>query len=169
MFLLRRAGSPPRMRGKPFSLKYPVLSIRITPADAGKTLMRGCKRRLTTDHPRGCGENTPTLARLAGKRGSPPRMRGKLVYPNTRDKHMGITPADAGKTARSCARACGSQDHPRGCGENRQVLSGAGLRRGSPPRMRGKHRTAKGVYNMVGITPADAGKTRNRNLTEKVS
>ena len=50
------------------------------------------------DHPRGCGENR--LMRLNGsnRNGSPPRMRGKLHSPPSRQRISGITPADAGKT-----------------------------------------------------------------------
>ena len=51
------AGSPPRMRGK---LGYCVSvdsAVRITPADAGKTVDRGEYVSSVEDHPRGCGEN----------------------------------------------------------------------------------------------------------------
>ena len=70
-------GSPPRMRGKRVFCPFTLTSIRITPADAGKT-----KRNLNVfqrrqDHPRGCGENRVVVAYRATPMGSPPRMRGK--------------------------------------------------------------------------------------------
>ena len=51
-------------------------------------------------------------------------------------------------------------DHPRGCGENMALMDENGSNGGSPPRMRGKR--GHGVLNLkrLGITPADAGKTR---------
>ena len=50
-------------------------------------------------------------------------------------------------------------DHPRGCGENQQLLHGLLIRLGSPPRMRGKPHTDAAAIRPTGITPADAGKT----------
>ena len=54
-------GSPPRMRGKPNNMIYIFISIRITPADAGKTTLGIIKFVINQDHPRGCGENFPTV------------------------------------------------------------------------------------------------------------
>ena len=66
------------MRGKQQGYSEEDFDRRITPADAGKTLigfMVGCSAE---DHPRGCGENKAPLRGLFGQLGSPPRMRGKL-------------------------------------------------------------------------------------------
>ena len=51
------AGSPPRMRGKPHPARLSRRWYRITPADAGKTLIRIYSLHAVEDHPRGCGEN----------------------------------------------------------------------------------------------------------------
>ena len=59
-------GSPPRMRGKqpPPASRQEI--CRITPAHAGKTaLFRGIRQR-SADHPRACGENTPSASWRAG-------------------------------------------------------------------------------------------------------
>ena len=53
----RKIGSPPRMRGKPYPVSLSVQSARITPADAGKTVMLFSPSAAGKDHPRGCGEN----------------------------------------------------------------------------------------------------------------
>ena len=50
-------GSPPRMRGKHVYWLNPVTRERITPADAGKTVICGSNTKRQKDHPRGCGEN----------------------------------------------------------------------------------------------------------------
>ena len=76
-----------------------------------------------------------------------------------REDHNGITPADAGKTCYAHAVRPPSWDHPRGCGENLQIVAQAALMPGSPPRMRGKHRLATAGLQSTRITPADAGKT----------
>ena len=132
-------GSPPQVRGK---LSIPSLSNddnRITPADAGKTL---------------------TASRLCPKNpGSPPRMRGKPSHIRQARQLRRITPADAGKTSTSSASSTPNTDHPRGCGENKSVLSVSYSKAGSPPRMRGKLLQEVGKHINHGITPADAGKT----------
>ena len=57
----------------------------------------------------------------------------------------GITPAHAGKTASGLPPEECDRDHPRACGENERKLEEEELKRGSPPRMRGKH-FGKGVF-----------------------
>ena len=154
-----RLGSPPRMRGKPALPQARLFLAGITPADAGKTLLGILLGVRARDHPRGCGENPLCCLDPAVFTGSPPRMRGKLGSAGLEGVVLRITPADAGKTARSCARACGSQDHPRGCGENDLFATAAYRMRGSPPRMRGKQNKHFKRARDSRITPADAGKT----------
>ena len=50
-------GSPPRMRGKLTSSGSILLTKRITPAHAGKTLAGIDIEICGSDHPRACGEN----------------------------------------------------------------------------------------------------------------
>ena len=45
------------MRGKPGLNAHNSASIRITPADAGKTYYNSESFASNPDHPRGCGEN----------------------------------------------------------------------------------------------------------------
>ena len=91
---------------------------RITPADAGKTHSNFINLLFLQDHPRGCGENRELGLYIVKKRGSPPRMRGKLVGNTVFVPSLRITPADAGKTTDSEIGTVPAQDHPRGCGEN---------------------------------------------------
>ena len=76
------------MRGKQSVPKHQRRAVRITPADAGKTLSRLAAAPCSADHPRGCGEN---YARSI-----------EITY------NPGITPADAGKTL-----IIGQYDQPR--------------------------------------------------------
>ena len=144
-----------------------VYRLRITPADAGKTVKTHAKNICRWDHPRGCGENLshPILSGILI--GSPPRMRGKLasampIYPADR-----ITPADAGKTTGQKATQWRLEDHPRGCGENTQIPSAQLVQLGSPPRMRGKRSNFSPRCIGLGITPADAGKTPYMYVSKK--
>ena len=132
------AGSPPRMRGK-LSLFSGIVRITgITPADAGKTRFCGGLSARPEDHPRGCGENYPSMFFKSWFVGSPPRMRGKLMPTLYQLSDKGITPADAGKTKIKEHKLTIMWDHPRGCGENAAHKWAYQTVMGSPPRMRGK-------------------------------
>ena len=76
-----RTGSPPRMRGKQNGKHITMWSLRITPADAGKTAEVQAEVTWEEDHPRGCGENRRRERGEGVYLGSPPRMRGKLYRP----------------------------------------------------------------------------------------
>ena len=118
IFLIFFDKSPPRMRGKPSGRRSRSRKIRITPADAGKTMPPLQGESGTRDHPRGCGENDASCASKRSTMGSPPRMRGKHLVGDHIDYLSGITPADAGKTGCGHRARMARWDHPRRCGEN---------------------------------------------------
>ena len=86
-------------------------------------------------------------------------MRGKRGLAAEPATVCGITPADAGKTQPKYSAAACREDHPRGCGENRDAEKNIQTLTGSPPRMRGKRNRETCAEQHAGITPADAGKT----------
>ena len=141
--------------------------LGITPAYAGKTALLSRLASLSGDHPRVCGENTDAIRRLEGLEGSPPRMRGKQISVCGRIASSGITPAYAGKTSLWLLPFCGSGDHPRVCGENSATLSAQLCASGSPPRMRGKRMEDHRPSEILGITPAYAGKTDGMTKSRK--
>ena len=96
-------GSPPRMRGKLHVCGKRQQHLRITPADAGKTLYVFGLNDVGEDHPRGCGENSPFAVATRFLTGSPPRMRGKHLHRRDDVRYTRITPADAGKTGSDSA------------------------------------------------------------------
>ena len=73
-------GSPPRMRGTASVARSKAISRRITPADAGNRYQEGRNPCSGSDHPRGCGEQHMTRLKFAACMGSPPRMRGTVLY-----------------------------------------------------------------------------------------
>ena len=90
-------GSPPRMRGKGTHLQVETQLRGITPAYAGKSACGRCVRLTHGDHPRVCGEKFFRGLPSRSCRGSPPRMRGKVVFQLLPASAAGITPAYAGK------------------------------------------------------------------------
>ena len=136
----RTGGSPPRVRGKPEAEAEAVLKQRITPARAGKTSPWTIGFGAEQDHPRACGENARNSTFTVSHRGSPPRVRGKLLLWFAKLSLVRITPARAGKTRGSKRRTCRCRDHPRACGENAILQQRTWKYAGSPPRVRGKPR-----------------------------
>ena len=139
IFQLLLVGSPPRVRGKRAMKRMDRSGSRITPACAGKTRAKKLLSKTPQDHPRVCGENAIGSSIASGAAGSPPRVRGKRSYCDVRSGVRRITPACAGKTRQDRAQMARREDHPRVCGENRVPESASRPRRGSPPRVRGKH------------------------------
>ena len=89
----------------------------ITPAHAGKSGAPTLATAATGDHPRVCGEKISQTRRNLPLGGSPPRMRGKAVFPARQHRTAGITPACAGKSSLRWAAIQTHGDHPRVCGE----------------------------------------------------
>ena len=101
----RYGGSPPRGRGKAFGRCGPRTPSRITPAWAGKSFGLVIKFLRHGDHPRVGGEKIPDRVVELYSRGSPPRGRGKGVFPCLAVLHSGITPAWAGKRLKRSHRS----------------------------------------------------------------
>ena len=95
--------------------------------------------------------------------GSPPQVRGKRCKSEFVNAYFRITPAGAGKTAARAGAVVFTQDHPRRCGENKNILVCSLNDIGSPPQVRGKRRDSDSVHRATRITPAGAGKTRGCN------
>ena len=60
-----------------------------------------------------------------------------------------------------------TKDHPRRCGENKEVQKISAKCAGSPPQVRGKHEECYEELRAARITPAGAGKTHNRKNSIK--
>ena len=153
-----RPGSPPRMRGKGQVVELGGPGVRITPAYAGKSAQKWSIMAKKRDHPRVCGEKGHALGRPLPLRGSPPRMRGKVLVAVDAGRTFGITPAYAGKSVHVPGIGVFFRDHPRVCGEKFIFNEYLHIFQGSPPRMRGKVRSGGRASEPYGITPAYAGK-----------
>ena len=110
-------GSPPRMRGKALEVSTWLVLPRITPAYAGKSGASVGRLAVVRDHPRVCGEKCHPQRKRSPSRGSPPRMRGKVLPRLLSLACIGITPAYAGKRPPAERPSAAARDHPRVCGE----------------------------------------------------
>ena len=86
------------MRGKGLLSWRLRCRLRITPAYAGKRRDDIKNISMYEDHPRVCGEKHIHQNQKHLCRGSPPRMRGKVVLSVCQDPDIRITPAYAGKS-----------------------------------------------------------------------
>ena len=85
-------------------------------------------------------------------------MRGKVEAAILAMERNGITPACAGKSNQITPVSRRGEDHPRVCGEKRQIWYKMLCCGGSPPRVRGKGALSGGRAHLPWITPACAGK-----------
>ena len=109
------------MRGKALSPIWAALSVRITPAHAGKSHEYNLMHDIQEDHPRTCGEKLFGDLVFGNGVGSPPHMRGKATPIFAAHPPPGITPAHAGKSKMSTQKSRSFKDHPRTCGEKDRV------------------------------------------------
>ena len=92
-------------------------------------------------------------------------MRGKVVDGDEITICTGITPAYAGKSYEIDALAKSIQDHPRLCGEKVKICLFGNNPSGSPPPMRGKGWQVYFKFPCIGITPAYAGKSGTKSIS----
>ena len=126
------------MRGKDAAVQSQKRWQRITPAYAGKSPVHQAHCKQGQDHPRLCGEKNSVLGDVREVSGSPPPMRGKVIYDSGKPNVVRITPAYAGKSISCRCTEFFFRDHPRLCGEKSYQMSKFGHTYGSPPPMRGK-------------------------------
>ena len=150
------------MRGKVADPVAKNQAARITPAYAGKSFYGFLRRSSCQDHPRLCGEKRLFSVLHAYHKGSPPPMRGKASPTRKLSRLLRITPAYAGKRLSFCFPFIPFKDHPRLCGEKSSFPIKQPPTSGSPPPMRGKGMDNSRHSKSPRITPAYAGKSRDR-------
>ena len=109
-----------------------------------------------------CGEKPLKRSLNALPIGSPPRVRGKASKSSVTPSSKRITPACAGKRRGFPRGLCAFQDHPRVCGEKKEIALHNNAKEGSPPRVRGKGNDLADCDGFVRITPACAGEGSGR-------
>ena len=93
-------GSSPRVRGEELCPSACQAPFGIIPAGAGRSPGEPRGPPGTRDHPRGCGEKSPTPSGTSARSGSSPRVRGEAGEVTLRQAREGIIPAGAGRSPR---------------------------------------------------------------------
>ena len=151
------------MRGKVACADQTIQPDGITPAWAGKSASPGFSGFLPGDHPRVGGEKISMSSTVFFWQGSPPHGRGKDAEFVVTVAGGGITPAWAGKSRTSTGSCHFWEDHPRMGGEKPVAMHSLTTKAGSPPRGRGKGWPPPPLGLSPRITPAWAGKRRERS------
>ena len=87
------------MRGKDHPVPNAKYTHRITPAYAGKSFAIFARYFSARNHPRLCGEKKWFMTKKTFMAGSPPPMRGKVIFMMHTSAFSRITPAYAGKSS----------------------------------------------------------------------
>ena len=98
VYVRQTLGSSPRGRGKLVILPFLIVSHRLIPAWAGKTMRSPARPRSSPAHPRVGGENLSVWQMRSTLSGSSPRGRGKLLLCRCYTRAFRLIPAWAGKT-----------------------------------------------------------------------
>ena len=154
---------PPHMRGKVACADQTIQPDGITPAWAGKRSPLTASKPTFWDHPRMGGEKYDCTGQEFTNWGSPPRRRGKGKAEVEAKIKERITPAWAGKSRTSTGSCHFWEDHPRMGGEKPVAMHSLTTKAGSPPRGRGKGWPPPPLGLSPRITPAWAGKRRERS------
>ena len=112
------------------------------------------------DHLRVCGADEVLKHFHRYPKGSPPRVRSRLMTKLALHSLDGITSACAEQTSPRQGCPCRSRDHLRVCGADEMSEDEAGARVGSPPRVRSRLGQAYTFVTEFGITSACAEQTR---------
>ena len=153
----QRMGSSPRVRGAVAAEHVVVGDAGIIPARAGSRWNPSRASTSRWDHPRACGEQTPSLRTSRRRRGSSPRVRGADFLLQHARALLGIIPARAGSRRETPRSPSTAWDHPRACGEQAAGPLLVYELRGSSPRVRGAELFESILQSISGIIPARAG------------
>ena len=160
-------GSSPLTQGKRCMILPTGRPVRLIPTHAGKTAGSFPEWSPFGAHPRSRGENEAFAGCAIRGRGSSPLTRGKRGVRGVCDPWTRLIPAHAGKTVPASTSGQRPWAHPRSRGENLSWHPNPLRLPGSSPLTRGKpggsHEAALGV----GLIPAHAGKTADRNVADR--
>ena len=156
-------GLPPRGRGNHSASPSTGLSLRSTPAWAGKPPARPRWSPLPRVYPRVGGETIAAQNGYGRDWGLPPRGRGNRESVTRRRQRPRSTPAWAGKPPLRIVQCLVSGVYPRVGGETVAFLLPSPRTWGLPPRGRGNRMDTASAGGFRGSTPAWAGKPPNQD------
>ncbi len=157
VFATTPSGSSPRTRGTDLDAGPERLVPQFIPASAGNRRRRLHPPRQQAVHPRGRGEQFPSLYPQHSTRGSSPQARGTAGATRGVWLRCRFIPAGAGNRIPLNQAKVILPVHPRGRGEQPSMYTGTLRSRGSSPRARGTDGVAPAPLGGRRFIPAGAG------------
>ena len=133
----RPCGSPPRVRGSPWSRDARCVQGRFIPARAGNAWSAEFWTLTAPVHPRACGERGAGRCRCGRGCGSSPRVRGTPKCASYLLYRRRFIPARAGNAGEKRGHEKARPVHPRAGGERERRKRSNRSNHGSSPRVRG--------------------------------
>ena len=158
-----RAGTSPRVRGKLDAFIAAPADLGYIPACAGEASRSDRRHPHLQVHPRVCGGSQLPFDLDRAKKGTSPRVRGKLCGSPVNLLKMGYIPACAGEAGLGLATGGLLQVHPRVCGGSHGLGRDREMAQGTSPRVRGKLRRTRARWKRTGYIPACAGEAYGRS------
>ena len=155
-----KAGTSPRVRGKPQFTSVEGEEVRYIPACAGEAARRPLHHRPGAVHPRVCGGSSLRSRISSSDNGTSPRVRGKRRLWNWGKTPMRYIPACAGEALQYTQACIAWRVHPRVCGGSATSSLVRLSSSGTSPRVRGKLVDAADPRLDRGYIPACAGEAR---------
>ena len=165
--VIRSSGSSPRVRGTLRPCGPPSLALRFIPACAGNAFGVTGNQRMTSVHPRVCGERVLRIKTPKVDDGSSPRVRGTLHGDQAKAGKSRFIPACAGNAFPMSTRVWAMAVHPRVCGERCSSVGGVGFVGGSSPRVRGTLVLGSLQLTIFRFIPACAGNAPQRRADRR--
>ena len=153
------AGSSPRVRGRRGWHSTDQYELGLIPASAGQTEHLAMSPERPRAHPRECGADDRPVSAWWDRRGSSPRVRGRLGLLHRRCFLPGLIPASAGQTVIRPVEPKRDRAHPRECGADPADFVVQQFLQGSSPRVRGRQDVSDDYIGTTGLIPASAGQT----------
>ena len=152
-------GSPPRVRSRRRRFGWHSAHVGITSACAEQTRIMDKLDEYSGDHLRVCGADRMSHMQVAGRRGSPPRVRSRRGAALARPRLCRITSACAEQTIYHVNLFPRRWDHLRVCGADFSRQYRRTVCTGSPPRVRSRLPVLVSIAGLRGITSACAEQT----------
>ena len=150
-------GSSPHVRGTFQLLLYDYLVMRFIPARAGNMRIVRVDRKLSSVHPRTCGEHPSAVCYDGQYFGSSPHVRGTSAPARWGGVALRFIPARAGNIDALEGFVFAKPVHPRTCGEHPGQPRGQAHVNGSSPHVRGTYHSASSSDRGGRFIPARAG------------
>ena len=152
------AETPPWVRGRVYTNGELYAEFGNTPVGTGKRVFWNDSTCRWEKHPRGYGEECIRTRPLTSSMETPPWVRGRVPMPPLYIIVLGNTPVGTGKSPVVLSVKASMEKHPRGYGEEGDLIGFSGMYQETPPWVRGRATMIMLISKITRNTPVGTGK-----------